>query len=150
MKKHKLIVIAMLILMMSCMFTGCAGKRIIEKSYDEDSDISTIQLQFINEIDIGEWCFEDDYYGIAGLYDSDGERCEFTFQGMWTPCNKNPDERGATNRIEIEFKGHYKGYIYRTWYMNSDDAYELDYNIYELEKKTEFLKKHAYIIEWKL
>lgn len=150
MKKHKLIVIVILILMMSCVVTGCVAKKVAKKCYDENSDMSTVEVQFMAEIDIGSWSFDDDYYGIAGLYDTSGNKQEITLLGLWSTNEKRVDKRGAVVVNEFEFKGHYKGYIYRIWYMNGDDALELEYNIYELDKRIEYLKKHAYIIEWKL
>lgn len=150
MKKHKLVVIVMLILLMSFVFTGCAGKRIIERKYDEELNTSTIRMQYINEIDIGRLSFDDEYYGIAGLYDTNDNRCEFTLTDWVLPSNKKYDERGGKNVLEIEFEGDYKGFVYRIWYMNSDDAYELDYNTNGVENKIDYIKKHAYIIEWKL
>lgn len=158
-KKITFISIITVLILMVCAFVGCSSSKVISVEYDEDLSVSTAVVRLVTKCDIEE--SGDGRYGFGGVLDEEGKSRQIqdwsskgTFNGKET---EDLNKKGVQVDITIKFAGNYKGCVYTLWYMDkttADEFYAIDKTGLTDEqftqKRIEFIKNNAYIVEWKL
>lgn len=159
-KKITFISIIAVLILMVCTSVGCSSSKVISAEYDKDLDISIVTVRCILQCDVEEVSGVPDSYDYGGLFDTDGKYIrieDVSNKGTYKGKETEDLTKGVQVDITIKFAGNYKGCLLRIWYMDkttADEFYAIDKTGLTDEqftqKRVEFIKNNAYIVEWKL
>lgn len=171
MKKKVIIFISLVTIvtiLFTCILSGCTNKNekvgryvqqgeVIDAKYNQEYDYSEITVQYTNKCDVyAAFVYNEpsaDSYG--GLFEADGTRRVITFPFTDEERILSRSKDGIV-KFTIKMYGNYEGCKLWVWYLDEigyDEIYKRsDYYYLEdqLEVLGKFMKKYAYIVEWKL